>query len=100
MIEYADYIGFVAGLIFSTSSISQAIKIYRIKGGESISILTYTMMITGMSLWTYYAALHSAWMFVIWNTLATILQLVVIGMTIYYAQKKIDRRKNPQPYRS
>jgi uncharacterized protein with PQ loop repeat len=95
MIEYADYIGLIAGLIFSTSSITQAIKIIKMKGGESISVMTYAMMIAGMSLWTVYAVMHEAWMFVFWNSLAIVMQLVVIGLTIYYTSK---RRVMPDRY--
>lgn len=88
MIEYADYIGFAAGVIFGSSGLVQAFKIFKLKGGESISVLNYAMMITGMSLWSVYALMHGAWMFVVWNTLAIILQFVVIGLTIYYSRKK------------
>lgn len=102
MLEYADYIGFAAGTIFGLSGIAQAVKIHKLKGGESISILNYAMMITGMSLWSIYAFLQGAWMFVIWNSLAIVLQLIVVGLTLYYARHKYyllpkyERRKSPR----
>lgn len=89
MIEYADYIGFIAGSIFGLSGIAQAFKIYKMKGGDSISLLNYGMMITGMSLWSVYAALNNAWMFVAWNSLAIVIQVIVISMTLYYARKRM-----------
>ena len=95
MIEYADIIGLIAGLVFSTSSIAQAVKIIKMKGGEHISIITCSMMITGMALWTVYAVLHGAWMFVVWNSLAIVMQFVVIGLTLYYEHK---RRLLPKVY--
>nr|MBI1231933.1 hypothetical protein [Cytophagales bacterium] len=103
MIEYVDYIGFIAGLIFSLSGIAQARKIIRYKGGESISLLHYTMMIIGMSLWSVYAILHEAWMFVLWNSVAITLQLAVVILTLHYERKRqqlpeqYDRRKDRQP---
>ena len=50
--------------------------------------MTYVMMITGMTLWSVYAVMHEAWMFVVWNSLAVVLQFVVIGMTLYYARRR------------
>ncbi len=88
MLEYANYIGFAAGLIFGLSGIAQAVKIYKLKGGDSVSLLNYTMMITGMFLWTIYAALYNAWVFVFWNSFAISIQVIVISLTLYYSRKR------------
>lgn len=102
MLEYTDHIGFIAGIIFGLSGIAQAVKIYKLKGGDSVSLLNYTMMITGMILWTIYATLHEAWMFVFWNSFAISIQMIVIALTLYYARKRYYlqpkyERRQPRP---
>lgn len=84
MPEYVEYIGLLAGLIFSFSGIAQAIKIVRLKHADSISITTYIMMIVGMVLWSVYAVYHQAWMFVFWNSLAAGVKCVVLCLKLYY----------------
>ena len=88
MIEYVEYIGFVAGFIFSISSITQAIRIIRLKSADAVSITTYMLLITSMSLWLLYGIVYQLWMFVFWNTVAICIKLIVLGLKLYYIKQE------------
>ena len=84
MIEYVEYIGFIAGFIFSISGISQALRIIKLKNADAVSITTYIMLLTSMSLWLWYGILYQLWMFVFWNSVAIFIKLIVLGLKIRY----------------
>lgn len=74
----------VFGIVSGVANLPQAIKIFRRKSAKDISILTYSLLLTGAIIWILYGIELKNFAVIITNSLGTLnIGLVVIGWFLY-----------------
>lgn len=68
----AEWLGFIAGALTTTSTIPQLIRVYKLKSAHEISLLFNTLLLTGVSCWLAYG---------IWLGLPSVIVWNIIGVT-------------------
>ena len=82
MPPFVEILGFIAGLIYSTSTIPQTLKMVRLKSGKAVSSATYGLQSASLFLWLIYGIFHDLPLFTFWTTIALLLTLVVLYMKL------------------
>ena len=85
-------IGITAGICTSISLLPQLIKLIKEKKSEDISIFYLLILFVGLGLWIWYGAKRDDMPIVATNSLALILNGVILVLGIRY--KKKSRRKS------
>jgi MtN3 and saliva related transmembrane protein len=84
-------ISIVAGICSSMSFLPQVIKTYKEKEAEEISMLMYTTVIIGLSLWMVTGIIYQNMAMVFFNSLAVALCVAEVGLKIKY--HRVNKRK-------
>ena len=77
-------IGIIAGVFTATSLLPQAIKIFKEKKSEDVSIGMLLFLMTGVSLWIYYGYLRDDLPIIITNCFSLLLNIVTLFLRIKY----------------
>ncbi len=77
--ELVKYLGFLAGTITSVSQLPQVVKVIKTHDTKSISLWTYILLTTGMSIWLFYGILIKDYPIIISNIVTISLTLTIIG---------------------
>jgi MtN3 and saliva related transmembrane protein len=85
----AEYIGIAAGIFTALSLLPQLIKIIKEKKANDISILTLLVLFTGIGLWITYGFMKKDLPIITTNLASLIINILVIGYSIYYKKDKI-----------
>ncbi len=80
--DIADLIGFMAAVICSISMTPQVIKIYRTKKTEDLSLVAFSVLATGLSLWLVYGLLIHSIPIVAGNAIGVTFTLYIIIVKI------------------
>lgn len=75
-------LGYTAAVLTTFSFLPQAIRIYRTKNTDAISVWMYSIFSTGVFLWLIYGVLIQAWPVVIANAITLLLSLWILWMKI------------------
>jgi MtN3 and saliva related transmembrane protein len=86
-LDAAEALGLVAGAIGAFAFMPQAVKILRTRDASGVSALTYTMVLTGASLWGVYGWMREAPAIILWNAVAAGLALLVLSLKIGGAKR-------------
>ncbi|MBY0563928.1 MAG: hypothetical protein K2P58_07055 [Hyphomonadaceae bacterium] len=76
--DAVELLGLVAGFIGSFAFAPQAVKIVRGGDTQSVSALTYAMVLAGALLWLSYGLMRAAPSIVLWNAVASVLAGLVL----------------------
>ena len=82
-----ETIGLVAGLFTTAATIPQIIKSYRTKSVKDISLVMFTSLVIGISLWLYYGFLIESLPVIFWNIAALSLNLTILIQKLYYGSR-------------
>ncbi len=77
-------IGLMAGALTTSSSIPQAIRIFRTKSARDVSAHFFMLMSAGMLLWLVYGFVRSDLAIVLWNTVSLGLCLLILALKRAY----------------
>lgn len=77
-------IGIAAGTLTTIAFVPQAIKIYRTKNAQNLSILTFSIFSIGVLLWLVYGILIKEAPIIIANAITLILIILIVVMKIRY----------------
>lgn len=78
----AEALGLVAGFIGSFAFAPQAWKILRDRRADDVSLVTYSMVLSGAVLWASYGVMRGAPSIVLWNVVAAALAVAVITLKL------------------
>lgn len=85
----SEILGLTAGLFTTGSLVPQVIKIYQRKSAEDISLIFNLLFLAGGLLWLSYGITDKLMPVIFWNSLATILViLMLIGKLKYNGTKR------------
>ncbi len=82
--DLISFIGFIAGLLTTVSFLPQAIKTWKSKSTRDISLVMFSAMCAGVTLWLIYGILLNALPIILSNSFTLILALVILGLKIRY----------------
>ena len=74
--------GVAAAVLTTAASLPQAIKIIRTRSVKDISALTYTLLFTGLTLWTIYGIAKNDWPIMLCNGLSAIISGIVLVLKL------------------
>lgn len=81
-LDATEALGLVAGAIGAFAFMPQAVKILRTRDATGVSALTYTMVLSGATLWGAYGWLREAPAIILWNVVAAGLALLVLALKL------------------
>lgn len=84
-------IGIAAGVLTSTSMLPQLIKLAREKKADAISAVMLIVLISGLSLWTYYGILREDWPLIITNAFALLVNGTMLVLRQLYRSRSPRR---------
>ena len=73
-----EWIGFLAAILTTGAYIPQAIKIWKTKTADGVSLSMYWVMLTGVSLWGIYGILIESYPIILANVITLILLVTII----------------------
>lgn len=79
-------LGFLAGFLTTVGFLPQIIKGYRTKVMDDVSLLMPMVLGMGMLLWLIYGLSLGNLPIVIWNAIAFLLNMAVVGLKLKYAR--------------
>lgn len=89
-----DVLGLVAagwGAVMAVAPILQIRRMVRTRSADDVSLGYFALLVPGFLLWMFYGLSRDDWPLVIPNTMATIVALVTIAVTI-----RLRRRTNSE----
>lgn len=78
MNDFADKLGFAASFFSIIPFIPQILKLYKEKGSEGISVLTYVLLCNASILWCVYGIFINSIPLILTNIIILILEIIVI----------------------
>ena len=84
-----ELIGYIAGICTATSFIPQAIKTFRSKDVESLSLIMYLIFNFGMLCWVVYGVYLQSVQMVLFNVICLCFSLPILCMIIFFKSKKM-----------
>lgn len=86
--EWQQVIGYIAGIFTSMAVIPQIAKAWRTRKVDDISLITVSILICGLGLWTFYGILNKAWPIIITNGISCLLNCFLCGLVCYEKRKQ------------
>jgi MtN3 and saliva related transmembrane protein len=77
-------LGLFAGLMTTIGFVPQIIKSYRSKSMRDVSLVMPILLAVGMLFWLIYGIWLDSLPLVLWNAIALILNLIIIGLILRY----------------
>ena len=88
--DYIEIIGITAAIITTAANVPQAIKIIKTKSTESISTVTYALLLTGFILWLFYGIRKEDLPIILANAISAILAIIILYMKLTAKKSKAD----------
>ncbi len=83
MIDKIELIGLLAAILTTTAFIPQVFKVMKAESSEGLSLTTYLIFITGVSLWLIYGIFKMSFSMILGNGITVLLASIII----YYILK-------------
>ena len=81
---WIELIGFVAAALTTSSFIPQAIKTFRSRDTQSISLGMYVIFTIGIACWLAYGVMLESWPMIIANLITLSLAAAILGMKLRF----------------
>ena len=81
-----EILGFLAGIMTTSSFFPQAYKIWKTKNADGVSTTMYFVMLSGVCLWAIYGFLINSTSIILFN----IFTLIIILMILYFKIQNKD----------
>lgn len=82
--DWLTVMGYVAGACTTSAFLPQAIKIVKTKHTKDLSLGMYSILTTGVALWSIYGLINHDWPLVIANTVTLVLAGWIFILKIRY----------------
>lgn len=77
-------VGIGASILTACSLLPQLVKLMKEKKAEDLSLFMLGTLLGGLTLWIYYGVLTKDVIIVISNSFALLVNILTVGLTIYY----------------
>jgi MtN3 and saliva related transmembrane protein len=88
--DYIQLVGIGAAVLTTLASIPQAYKIIKEKNTEGVSTYTYSVLMTGTSLWVVYGIMNHDWPVIVANAITALVSLIIILLNL--TSRKVIKR--------
>ena len=78
MIDKIELIGLLAAILTTIAFIPQVFKVIKTRSSEGLSLTTYLIFITGVSLWLIYGVFKMSFSMILGNGLTVLLSAIII----------------------
>jgi len=82
----SEYLGLIAGLFTTFSTVPQIVRVFRLKSAREISTTFTVMLLVGVLIWLAYGITGQLLPVIIWNSISAVLVAMLL-----YAKIKYDR---------
>lgn len=82
--DTATLIGLAAGFLTTIAFIPQAMKIWRTRSAEDVSLPTFAAFSVGLVLWTLFGVMKGEPPIIIWNVVTLVLAVAIIVMKLRF----------------
>ncbi len=82
-----ELIGAAAGFLTTVAFLPQAIKMWRSKSVQDISLVSFSCMVLGVMTWMVYGILIGSWPVTIANAVTLCIQTPIVVMKLYYGRR-------------
>jgi MtN3 and saliva related transmembrane protein len=79
-----DAVGLLAGLLTTVSLVPQAMKIWKSKSAEDISLKMFVAFSVGVALWLAYGVLMKELPMILWNSVSLALACSILAMKLKF----------------
>jgi MtN3 and saliva related transmembrane protein len=86
--EIANGIGAVAAMCSIGSFVPQAVKIWREKSAQAVSLRMYVVTAAGFALWTAYGVMSHSWPLIAANLASLAISAVILGLKLRYSRRR------------
>ena len=83
-----EYLGLIAGLLTTFSTVPQIMRVYKLKSARDISFLFNTSILVGVVIWLAYGIIQGLISLIIWNAIGIILNVWLLVTKIKYGRQK------------
>ena len=87
MIDKIELIGLLAAILTTIAFIPQVFKVIKTRSSEGLSLTTYLIFITGVSLWLIYGICKMSFSMILGNGITVLLSSIII----YYILKQYSK---------
>mgnify|MGYP006436640555 FL=1 len=78
MIDKIELIGLLAAILTTIAFIPQVFKVIKTRSSEGLSLTTYLIFITGVSLWLIYGICKMSFSMILGNGITVLLSAIII----------------------
>ena len=78
MIDKVELIGLLAAILTTIAFIPQVFKVIKTRSSEGLSLTTYLIFITGVSLWLIYGICKMSFSMILGNGITVLLSSIII----------------------
>lgn len=82
-----EFIGSIAGILTTISLLPQVISIIKSKNVEGLSLVYFTLLLTGVFLWTIYGFLKNSPSLIVANIISFIFVSIIVISILKYKKK-------------
>ena len=86
--QIEQVVGIAAGVLTSISMLPQLIKLIQERKADALSPVMLIILVSGLSLWTYYGILREDWPIIITNSFSLILNITLLTLRQIYKKRQ------------
>lgn len=86
--QIEQVVGIAAGVLTSISMLPQLIKLIQERKADALSPVMLIVLVSGLSLWTYYGILREDWPIIITNSFSLILNITLLTLRQIYKKRQ------------
>jgi MtN3 and saliva related transmembrane protein len=75
-------LGSVAGICTTGAFLPQAIRVWRLKRADEISLVTFLVLAVGTMIWLTYGVLVGSWPIILANAVTLVLALTIVALKL------------------
>lgn len=91
--DWIEGLGLLAGLQTTVAFLPQALKVWRTKSAEDVSLATFLIFCSGVACWLVYGLLIDSLSIVLANAVTLVLAASIVWLKLRYSRPKSSRDK-------
>lgn len=97
VLDFNEVIGMLAGTGTTLAFVPQVLKVWRSRSAADISLVSFSVFATGVSLWLVYGLLIGSLSIILANAITLVLALSIVVMKIRFDQASSAPLPTPDP---
>jgi len=90
-VEWVEVLGLAAGLQTTVAFVPQALKVWRAKSAEDISLATFLIFCSGVTCWLIYGLFIDSMAIILANAVTLVLAVSIVWLKIKYTRAATAR---------